>query len=289
MKRKKRAAIAIRQMRLSDFPKVIRISNQAFIELPRRPSYLQLTLQQYCAAPKWSLVAAAGKKLAGFLCASPKGESQCVTLNLIAIHPAFQGLGIGTRLMACLEYKAVQNEFTAIITGTPYAGPFYKKNGFKLTKIESKLIKDIAQKTIPEPKSSFEVRCFDVDDMERVLKELPAEQAETMLRTYLANYRDNRQITIAAFRKGRPVGVVCGAIHDLDRDFASMDYLYTRSARTRGLLIKQFEYECSKQGLRRVGAASSDAQWTKKLNAMGYKDTGYDYWSTSHHMRKELA
>ena len=82
MKRKRKAAVKIRIMRLDDLPEVVRISNQAFVEISRRPSYLSLTLSQFQHAPDWSFMAMVGRQRAGFLVASPKEKSEKANLNL---------------------------------------------------------------------------------------------------------------------------------------------------------------------------------------------------------------
>ena len=57
------------------------------------------------------------------------------TVRAVFVHPDYQGLGIGTKLMDVVENAAnLQSERTLVVQSSITAQPFYAKRGFKVVR-----------------------------------------------------------------------------------------------------------------------------------------------------------
>ncbi len=132
--------VIIRWSRAEDLPALTALNNSVWNE-KNSPHVTPMTAAEYAerSPPGSELVAIADGAVAGFIVfrsASRMASHAHVAELAIAVHPAFQGLGIGRKLVeaACVEAKAQGKRKLSlrVMATNEKAIAFYEKLGFQV-------------------------------------------------------------------------------------------------------------------------------------------------------------
>jgi putative acetyltransferase len=134
--------LAIRPYRPSDLDVVIAIFQGAIREIASRdyaPAQIEAWAQvdragwesRRLSRPTW--VAVIGETIVGFSDLEPDGH-----LDMMFVHPARQGIGVASALLATAEAAARAQGLTAIFTHASItARPFFERRGFRVVAEQS--------------------------------------------------------------------------------------------------------------------------------------------------------
>jgi ribosomal protein S18 acetylase RimI-like enzyme len=280
------SSLEIRGLTLADVLPVMRVCNQAFLEHARFPRMGANVIRYVREWPEWQWGALDGERLAGFLLTEPRDGKARVAIRLIATDPAVGRRGVGRSLVAELEKKAGEEGVPLLSVGTPFAGGFYEKCGFAVTRVSLKVIREIIQKPAPRPEG-VEIGALDYDSAAEVLELLEGDDERAkFLGAFCANYREHRGLALRVSRGGRALGVAVGRVSDFYRDFAEIAFWRAFDGDL-GTLLRAFEYVASTMGLREVGLAA-DADREGELAELGYARSDRDYYWTMLTLEKPL-
>ena len=278
--------IEIRGLTLADVLSVMRVCNQAFLEHARFPRMGTKVIRHVREWPDWQWGAFGGEGLAGFLLTEPRDGKARVAIRLIATDPAARGRGVGGRLVARLEERARAEGVPLLSVGTPFAGGFYEKCGFSVTRTSLKVVRDLVQKPTPRPEG-VEISTLDYDSAARLL-DLFADDDERakFLGAFCTHYREHRGLALKVSAGGRPLGVAVGRVSEFYKDFAEIAYWQVFDGGPEKLL-RAFEFTVSGMGLREVGLAV-DAEREAEFAELGYARAERDYYWTMLTLEKPL-
>jgi GNAT superfamily N-acetyltransferase len=277
----------IRALTYADVIPLARVSNQAFLEHARYPEHAAQAADRVHDAPDWQWGAFQGSRMLGFLLAEPRPDKTSVAIRLIAAHPAAQGKGVGSRLLATLERQARKSGYPQISVGTPFARKFYERHGFKCRKISLRMIRDITRQPIGLAGGAVS-RPLDLHSAEGVLSNLrPDDLKRRFLSEFLRAFRRHRGLAIAVSRRGRLMGAVVGHIPDAAPDLAEARFHHVLDGNP-GPVVNAFECAASTLGLRHVGfSIPTDQEAT--FRRLGYVRSEHDFFWTMYTLRKPLG
>ncbi len=279
-------AISIRGLSLEDVLPLVRIAGQAFLEHARFPE-MGLSATRYLREhPGWQWGAFGGGRLAGFLLTEPSTEKGRVAIRLIATDPGVQGKGIGGRLLDTLEARAREAGFPLLSVGTPFAGRFYEKYGFEITKVHLKVIKEIIRRAVKGEKG-VAVRPLDFESAAEVLGRFEDDELRgRFLDAFLGNYRKDRGLALRVERDGELLGVVIGRVSEFYGDFGEARFFHAFGGGP-GPLAAAFELAVSTLGLRWAGFCPPEDQ-EAAFEALGYARAERDFFWTMYTLEKRL-
>ena len=279
--------LRIRQMKLDDIPAVVRVANQAFLEGARRPKIGSRLVEHLTVWPGWSFVAEVRGESVGFLASRADPKQKQAQISWIAVHPNFWGRGVGGRLLSAIEKKAVRAKFAKVVTGTPFARKFYEKYGYTCRKIIHALVKDITRSESKKD-TRLKMKQADLEDLPLVIESWDRRKARECLKVFFDIYEADQDKILLGFKQGKLVGGILGAAHERIPDLAEIRFLYGEDRGVQSGLIRNFEYQCSKKGMRWVGIIAGPGWLLKWLKENGYQEAKMDEWWSSYRMVKDL-
>jgi ribosomal protein S18 acetylase RimI-like enzyme len=275
----------VRNTTLRDIPGIVKIANQAFVEMARRTSHIGLgVLEWLIRQPDYQFVAVDGEAIVGFLVGSVRGEEEEAVVHWIGIHPSHQRRGIGSMLMFAFENAAIGKARKAV-TGTPFAKGFYEKLGYKCIHIEHRLVKELMSKPITKGDVKFET--IDIDNLGPIISFL-REEAPKFLEAFFGAYEDDSDKLLSATLNEKPVGVITAKTNMWTRDLIEITYLHGVGLQVTNAVLEAFEAKCSNKGVRWVGVYTDDQKLMALLVKDGWVDAKLPMFWTRYHMEKNL-
>jgi GNAT superfamily N-acetyltransferase len=246
--------IEYRRVALEDLPQIIRIANQAFVEMGRLPArFGKRALEHLKDFPEWQFLAASGGKVLGFIFGSPQNEEDFVMpINWIATDPALQGRGIGGSLLRAYERHCRKLGCQRIYIRTPFAARFYEKYGYRPIGASYRLIKELMGKSIPDP-GVENFRILDLEDIPTVLENLPPSEHFPFLEALFTVYEEEQDKALLCIRRGSLRWLLICRGDPYEFDLIHTLFFHTRSRSDLKELLSVFEYRCSKKGKRWAG------------------------------------
>lgn len=283
-----RVEVRIRPMRLEDLLPVVRIANQSFLETARLTRLMGQRFSQYmreCA--DWLFVAEAlDGRVVGFVFGHPTEGS--ASIQWIAVHPEFQGRGIGGMLLKAIEAKARGLGLKAIVTGTPFALRFYEKHGFKCTGIRRRLILDLVGRSV-EPPKALEGRPITLEGLKPLIPLMDREEYLRFLSAYFRAYESDSEKALAAFAENRILGVIIGCRDDVYPELITLSYIFVRDPRYAHGMLELLAYMASAGGHRWVGVELPIPYLEEgELFKEGWQEAQLPSFWTGYQLRKEL-
>ncbi len=278
--------ITIRQLSLGDVLPLVRISAQAFLEHARFPEMGLSVTRCLREHPAWQWGAFKDGELIGFLLTEPSKERNRVAVRLIATDPGRQSRGTGGRLLAALEARAREENFPLLSVGTPFAGRFYEKYGFEVTKVHLKVIKELAGVHVAK-EEGVSASALDFESAGEILQRFETDEFRgKFLDAFLGNYRKDRGLALRVERDGELAGVVIGKVSEFYRDFVEAKFLHEFGS---GLSapVRAFELAVSTLGLRYVGFSASEDR-EALFEALGYSRAERDFFWSMYTLEKPL-
>ncbi len=276
----------VRNTTLRDIPGIVKIANQAFVEMARRTSVIGLgVLEWLIRQPDYQFVAADGEAVVGFLVGSVREEDGEAVIHWIGIHPSHQRRGIGSMLMAAFE-NAARRKARKAVTGTPFAKGFYERLGYKCTHIEHRFVKELTGKSIAISDVKFEV--IDVDNLDPIISFL-GEEAPKFLKAFFEAYEDDSDKLLSATVNGKPFGVVTAKTNRWTRELIEVTYFHGVDLQATYAVLKAFEAKCSSKGARWVGICTDDQELMDLLVKGGWVDAKLPMFWTRYHMEKNFT
>jgi len=257
-------------MTLRDLPKIVRIANQAFLEMGRKPHrFGSAMLQRLRQMPDLQLVALKQGKAVGFLDGSidPKGEA---IVNWIAIHPSFQGEGIGRALLSEYEGRMKTKGFKKVLVGTPYARGFYESCGYTCINITYNLVKELVGVPITGC-NTLEARRLELEDLPKVIDTFGEDLSRTFLESFFQTYEKEPEKALCTIRNGKIVGLIVGRTNQWSSELVEVAFFHALDSETLLCVIKDLELECSRRGVRFLGVSTEDQGIVKRLEDEGWK------------------
>lgn len=275
--------VIIRQMKLSDLPDVIRVCNQAFLEEARVTSEIGISLlKSLIKQPNAQLVAEINGKVVGFLRGRINSKAKEAAILHIAVHPSYQGKGIGSQLIREFEKLAKSKGVKRIILGTPFAREFYEKLGYKCTKIVYALVFDLVGKNIDELNEK-EVDIITLDSLKEALQKLPISEIEKMLTEFFNSLKHRYRFNLMLKSN---MGLLVAYENDWMNDLIEVRYLYGTDIETKIRLLNALIYRVSTLGLRYVGYKCDHEELLRELLKQGWRITSLHVFWTSYIMEK---
>jgi len=275
----------VRNTTLRDIPGIVKIANQAFVEMARRTSHIGLgVLEWLIRQPDYQFVAVDGEAIVGFLVGSVRGEEGEAVIHWIGIHPSHQRRGIGSMLMSAFE-NAARGKARKAVTGTPFAKGFYEKLGYKCTYIEHRLVKELIGKPITKGDVKFET--IDVDNLDPIISFL-GEEAPKFLEAFFEAYEDDSDKLLSATVNEKPVGVITAKTDRWTRELIQVTYFHGVDLQATHAVLKAFEAKCSSKGARWVGVYADDQKLRALLVKDGWVDAKLPMFWTRYHMEKSI-
>lgn len=280
----------VRTASISDVVDIVRIANQAFLEIARLPGSLGHGFVVHMKSfPDWIFVAerTTDRKVIGFLIGSR--DKHAAKISWIAVHPEFWGRGIGGMLLHAIEEKARSEGLRIIETGTPFARSFYEKYGFHCINVQKAYILEIAGRKVESP-SNIEIRFLFLFDLSELAQVMSKNNYLNLLESYFSALKANNENAILGLKNNQIVGVVIGQRDSLYRDLMILRYLYSVKQEYAPDLLHALIFLSSVKGYRWIGV---------KLPLFGIeeqylRDTGWNearlpsFW-TRYWMRKDLG
>ncbi len=275
----------VRNTTLRDIPGIVRVANQAFVEMARRTSIVGLgVLEWLIRQPDYQFVAVDGKAIMGFLVGSVSQENEEAMIHWIGIHPSHQRKGIGSMLMSAFE-NAAKGQVRRIVTGTPFAKGFYEKLGYRCAQIEHRLVKELIGKSIARSDVKFEA--IDVDNLDAIISFL-GEEAPKFLKAFFEAYEDDSDKLLSATVHGKPSGVITAKTNRWTRELIEVTYFHGVNLQATHAVLKAFEAKCSSKGARWVGIYTDDQKLIILLVKGGWVDAKLPMFWTRYHMEKKI-
>jgi len=285
--------INVRKMRLEDLLGVIRVCNQAFREAARITSYIapQL-LESLIKQPEAQLVAEVEGKIVGFLRGEFVFKERKAIVAHIAVHPKYQGKGIGGKLIRHFEKLAKEKGLRKVSLGTPFARGFYEKLGYKCTKITYAVVYDLVGKEVVMPKiENFKViDPITLDHITIIANSLTEKEVYNCLIHYFDLYKvPCKSSTLILDSNNKILGIVLGKEHTWIKDLLTVTYLYGSTLWIKTWLLKFMAYKASLLGLRYLGIRTDDNSLIKELLKEGWEIKSFDTFWTGYTMEKILT
>ena len=282
----RRLGVAVRNTTLGDISGIIRVANQAFLEMARRTSRLGLSaLRAWMQQPEYQFVAMDGEDVVGFLVGVVRKDEKEALIQMIGVHPDYQRMGIGSMLMPAFE-NAVRKEAKRVVTGTPYARRFYEKCGYKCFRVEHRFIKELARKPVAKDKVKFEA--IDVEKLRTVISFLE-EEAPSFLKAFFEAYESDPDKLLSAKIDGKHLGVIVAKTNEWTRELIEVTYIHGVDLNARHAILNSFEAKCSSRGVRWVGVSTDDQKLMDLLLKDGWVDAKLPMFWTRYWMEKDLT
>ena len=280
--------ISIRNLEYSDILPLVRISNQTFLEWARYPESASSAVKKIADTPEWQWGAFSGNRLVGYILSKPKREKRLVNIALLGVDPGFTGRGIGSMLVSELEAKARAEGMEKIELGTPYAKKFYEKNGFTCSKETPALIRGITGQVIELP-GDLASEILDFERAEQIVELITDDEARQEFLTWFLNlYRKSNGLSVLVLKEGEPAGVVLGELHESDPEIARVRFHTLLSNGTVKDVVRVFEYQVSKKGVRYVGFSPGHDN-EPEFSKLGYERADGPSFLTMYTMEKTIS
>jgi len=283
--------VKIRRMKLEDLLEVIRVCNQAFIESARVTQYIGPQLvRSLIEEPEAQLVAEVDNKVVGFLRGKFDFKTKRAVIAHIAVHPEYQGRGIGKKLVEYFENIAASKGLNKVILGTPFAKGFYEKLGYKCVKTTYAVLYSLVGREVIKP----EVRGFKILDpielnhITVVVKSLEKDEAYRFLTHYFDMYKARYKLSALVISGDEVKGIIIGKEHEWIKDLLTITYLYSSSLKMKLWLLKLAAYKASLLGLRYLGIRTDDFSLVEELLKEGWEVKSLDTFWTGYTMEKEI-
>jgi GNAT superfamily N-acetyltransferase len=262
-------AIRIRKPRWSDVPGIFRVANQAFLEGARYPISVLDRLEN-----PWNYLAVCGSETVGFLFGQENPEESEVAIGLLAVHPGYQGMGVGTRLIRTFERNARKAGHSTISTGTPFALEFYRKLGFRITKTDYALTKELVGVAVTLPTDNF-VDQLVFSDLDEIIATFNTRDRSAFLKRFFEVHRQGSSHMFIARaqepdRAGKVIGAIVGSINERYSDLLEVVFLSGTDA-TKLALLGNMAYRASTEGVRWLGTRSNNSRLVHALQKAGYE------------------
>lgn len=284
-----RPRVRIRPMRLEDIISVVRIANQSFLETARLTKLMGQRFAHYMRQwPDWLFVAETFEgRVVGFIFGSLEGEAHA-SIHWIAVHPEFQGMGIGGMLLKAIEEKAMGLGLKAILTGTPFALRFYEKYGFKCVGIRRRLVLELVGKSL-EPPEGLESRPIALEGLRDFIPLMNREEYLRFLSAYFSVYESDPDKALAALADNRIVGILIGRRNEVYPDLVTLDCIFVKDSAYAYSMLKLFAYRASTGGYRWVGVELPIPYLEEgELLKEGWQDARLPSFWTGYQLRKDL-
>jgi len=276
----------VRKLGLDDVLPLVRICNQAFLEHARFPVHGVQSVRYIADHPAWQWGVFRDGGLVAFLLTEPLPEKKHVAIRLVATDPGIKGSGLGSLLLRALETQAPKEGYRTLSVGTPFARGFYEKNGFRLTKTNLRMIRNITCQPVPcdqEPGA----RLLDFQAAAGILPRLGNNALRrAFLSAFLGNVRREQSLMLMLGGADGPRGVVIGRTPESYRDFAEVVFHHTFD-RALAPLVRAFERTVSALGLHYVGFEVAEDQ-EREMELLGYTRSGQDFFWTMYILEKQL-
>ena len=279
--------VTIRKMELEDFSQVVRIANQAFLEYARFTSRFGAGIVGILQRlPDWQYVAAAGDDVVGFMTCSVTGKER-TGIGWIAIHPAWQGRGIGRKLMETLETRSRNEGFERVVTGTPFSLDFYLSCGYRLTGARYRMARGLPGKHIIPPEGP-RIRGIDLEDLTDLMETLDEPQKLRFLGSFMQVYEKEPDKSFYLEGDGQVKGILVGETNPHNYELVRVQFVSYRE--TTGLkdLLDAFAYICSKKGKRWAGFETTDVALKETIEAWDWEEAHLPAWAVSYEVEKDL-
>lgn len=246
--------IEYRKVELDDLPQIIRIANQAFVEMGRLPArFAKRALEHIKNYPEWQFIAARNERVLGFIFGSPQcGEEVVMPINWIATDPALQGRRIGGKLLQAYERHCRKLGCQRIYIRTPFAEQFYKKYGYRPIGASYRVIKELMGKSIPDP-GTKNYRILELEDIPVVLSSLQQSEHFPFLESFFSVYEGEPDKAFLCIRRDTLRWVLICRSDPYEFDLIHTLFVHTRCRSDLEELLSVFEHRCSKKGKRWAG------------------------------------
>lgn len=278
----------IRRMRPQDVVEVVRIANQAFLETARLTRRLGYGFAKYMLEGGELLFVAEteGGKVVGFVFG--RREEDSAVIGWIAVHPEYQGRGIGGLLLKAVEDKARRTGLKTVITGTPFARSFYEKYGYECYRVERALLLELIGRTVKPPRD-LDVRPLLLDDLPALASFMGDEEYLRFLMTYFSVYDSDPDMCLIGFRGKDVAGAVVGKRNEVYPDLVTLEELVVKDESHAYDMLDALTYAVSVKGYRWVGVRLPVRGLDEEeLLRKGWKDAKLPSFWTRYHIRKHL-
>jgi len=275
--------VKIRKACLEDIPAIVRVSNQSFLEMARRPSIFGLgVLRRIVENPGYQFVAVHNGKVIGFLIGELR--NRVAHISWIAVHPSYQGRGVGSRLMKTFESE-VSGKADKVVTGTPFARGFYEKLGFRCIKVVYRLIKELICRRVESP--TVLLRTIDIENLERVMCILN-DEAVDFLRSFFEAYEKDPDKIFEALEGNRFIGVAVARENRWTSELIEVTYLHVVNEEAYLKVLETLEAKFSMRGVRWLGVTVENSKYVAKLKREGWVESRLPMFWTHYVMEKIL-
>lgn len=299
------ADIVVRRMALNDIPRVLRVANQTFREMGRLPErFAHHTIHYMKTLPSWQLVAVFRERIIGFLvcgfmgCSwidsaaegSGKDEPRLTRrpdVFWVAAHPSYQRMGVGGRLLAAYEARCREHGFLDIRIGTPFATEFYLKQGYRPLDPVYRMVKELLEKPVEAPRG-VESRIADLEDIDEILNNIPAEEGFPFVESFLSVYEREQDKCLILSAEEKIVGLLVAETDPHAFDLVRSLYEYAVDRKSYERLAEVFEYVCSKKGKRWAGMTPGDGESKRLLEARGWVESRLPSFWVGYRFEKRL-
>ena len=282
--------ITIRKMELEDLSQVVRIATQAFLERARFTSRFGVgVIERLQELPDWQHVAVARSEIVGFMTCSIHKEKEYTGIGWIAVHPAWQGMGVGRKLMDALETRSREEGFQKVVTGTPYALDFYIRCGYRATGATYRMIKELPGRCIEAPEG-VRIRIIDLEDLTDLMETLEeGSQRLRFAKSFMQVYEREQDKSFCIEEGGEVKGILVGETNPYNYELVRALFVsYSDVASLRNLL-DAFAYLCSKKGKRWAGFETKTVGLKETIEAWGWEEAHLPSWFVSYEVEKDLT
>lgn len=281
----------VRQMQPSDVFSVVRIANQAFLEMARPSWYIGKAFAQWMRRHRHCMFIAEteGGEAVGFLIGRCDGDRACI--GWIAVHPSHWGRGVGGMLLSEIERCATNVGIKVVETGTPFARAFYEKYGYKCVGIRKAMVFELVGRKIEMP-HGLQIRTITLDDLPKLLNVIGEENEWLQfLEAYFSACEGDpsKAAIVSEIAQQNCIGVAIGNADAVCKDLVILSYLFSAGEGRAMDVLRAFVYFISTFGHRWVGIRLPIRGISEEeLEADGWQDAKLPYLWTCYEMRKEL-
>ena len=281
--------VEIKPIKMTDIFDLVRVCNQSFIEYARYPeAAAEVVNRLKNRDSEWLFGAYKNNVLKGFLLGRHRPGDGHSSIRLIGVDPSLKGKGVGSRLIRAMEERNAEKGVDKIRVGTPFAKTFYEKNGFTCIRVSLKVIRDLAGSTVEQPRD-VRIRTMDFSDAEAFTRRLSDRAtAANFLTVYLKHFRRHSGSFWIIEDPWSKQGVVLSRELHHNHDFAETLFFHTDTDPFLPTLVRAYEYQISKKGLRYIGF-KLPADREELFADLGYTRAEEDYFWTMYTLEKQVG